>query len=86
MASKKKTEKKEKVEKVIEAVPDKTLREMLGEEIYTQWQVSEAMVDHFIDKTMQVIKDKEIDKKVPLFSLVSTMKTIDKALCMKEFI
>ena len=37
MASKKKTEKKEKVEKVIEAVPDKTLREMLGEEIYTQW-------------------------------------------------
>lgn len=33
---------------------------------------------------MSIIRDKEINVKVPLFSLVSTMETIKNAIEMKE--
>ena len=43
------------------------------------------MLNLILDRAMFEIRDKEIQKKVPLFSLVSTIEVVNKAICMKEF-
>ena len=62
-----------------------TYRELMNEELFTSWQVNEGILDILLDKTMTVIKDKEIAQKVPAFSVVSTMSTMKKAIDLKEF-
>ena len=44
------------------------------------------MVDYLVDQTMKVMKNKEIQQKIPLFSLVSTMEVVNKAINMKSFV
>ena len=60
-------------------------RELMNAEHFNQWQVSEHIVEHLLDKTMTIVKDKEIARKVPCFSIVSTMSTMKKAIDLKEF-
>ena len=42
------------------------------------------MLNVILDRAMDALKDKEIAQKVPLFSLVSTMEVVNKAITMKE--
>ena len=39
-----------------------------------------------MDNTIQVVRDKEINNKVPLFSLISTIEVVSKAINMKAFL
>ena len=43
------------------------------------------MVDYLLDKSVNIVKDKEIAKKIPTFSLVSTVMTIKKAINMRSY-
>lgn len=67
------------------AEEDLNYRELMLPEHFNQWQVSEHIVEHLLDKTMTIVKDKEIARKVPCFSIVSTMSTMKKAIDLKEF-
>ena len=65
---------------------DLTLHDLMIDDHFTQWAVCDHIVDHVVNKAMNSVRDKEIAKKVPLFSLISTMETIKNAIGMKDFI
>ena len=51
-----------------------------------QWQVNDYIVEVLLDQTMHVLKDKELKKRTPMFSVCSTMALMHKAVGMKEFL
>ena len=55
----------------------------MPKEMNTQWEVSDSTIDHMLDKTMMVLKHKEIAKKSPLYSLVSTVMDMSKTVTLK---
>lgn len=61
------------------------MKGIISDELFTSWQVSDSMIGVLLDSAMAVLKDKEINGKVPLFSVVSTMILFDKAIGLKEF-
>ena len=40
---------------------------------------------NLVDSAVNIVKDKEISKKLPIFSLVSTVMNIKKALDMRSY-
>lgn len=80
--------KKSKLPKNAEAVAmderEQDYRDLMADELFNQWSINEHIMESILDQTMGIIRDKEINVKVPLFSLVSTMETIKNAIEMKE--
>ena len=88
MASKKKDTGKKgdlaKTQTLIAEDFEPTMRDLISEEQMTSWQVTDTMIEVLLDSTMNVMKNKELAAKVPMFSLVSTMQLFDKAMNMKD--
>lgn len=83
MASKKK-EKKDNGKKGEEEI-ELGYRELMSEELFSQWQVNDELIQLLLNKSIQVVRDKEIASKIPSFSVYSTVSTMRKAIGMKEF-
>mmetsp|Transcript_24476 Transcript_24476/g.30495 ORF Transcript_24476/g.30495 Transcript_24476/m.30495 type:complete len:208 (+) Transcript_24476:41-664(+) len=84
MATKKKDGKKEAAKN--QEVEEVTYRDMCSEEqLFSQWRVSESIIELLLDGAVNIVKDKEIAKKIPAFSLVSTVMTIKKAINMRSY-
>ncbi len=64
---------------------DQTYKDLMSDEMMTAFQVNEATVDMLLDSVMNVLKDKEIAGKIPVFSVVSTMSTMKAAINFKDF-
>lgn len=45
----------------------------------------DGTVDYLLEKSVNIVKDKEIATKIPTFSLVSTVMTIKKAINMRSY-
>ena len=87
MATSKKEGKKDAAARAAAELRDRNYRDLLTEEVlFSQWQTADTIVDLLMDKIMGIVKDKELARKVPLFSLVSTMSTVKSTIAMREFI
>ena len=67
MATKnKKKENKKDAGKGQNAEPeDLTYRDLMSDELFTQWQVNCELVDYLIDRSFGEVQDKELKKRVP---------------------
>ena len=57
--------------------------ESMPAQFVTQWQVSDSTIDHVLDKTMHILKEKEIAVKRPLFSCAAALMDMSKAINLK---
>ena len=67
MATKnKKKENKKDTGKGQNAEPeDLTYRDLMSDELFTQWQVNCELVDYLVDRSFGEVQDKELKKRVP---------------------
>ena len=63
-----------------------TYKELMSDELFTQWQVNDSLVDYIVDSAFSIMQDKEVKKRVPFFSLISTMAIFHKTIDMKELV
>ena len=63
-----------------------TYRDLCSEELlFTQWRVADELVEFLVDKSVNIVRDKELAKKIPAFSLNSALLTIKKAISMRSY-
>ena len=55
----------------------------MPKEFTTQWEVCDLSIDHVLDKTMKVLKEKEIAMKRPIFACVSATMEMGKAINLR---
>ena len=65
---------------------DLTYKDLMSDELFTQWQVNTSLVDYIVDKSFGIVMDKEVKKRVPQFSTISTMAIFHKTIDMQEIV
>ena len=77
---------KKDLSRVIHETEDLTYRDICRDELlFSQWRVADELVGFLVDKSVTIVRDKELAKKLPAFSLNSTMFTIKKAISMQSY-
>lgn len=63
---------------------DLTYKDLMSDELFTQWQVNNYLVNYLVDRSFDIVQDKEIKKQVPWFTTISTMSILHKIFDMRE--
>ncbi len=58
---------------------------MIGDDFMRSWQEGHKTVELLLDGVMNVLKDREISDKIPVFSVISTIATIKSSINFKDF-